>query len=248
MSYYATNKMLTPSKIKKYLKSPNYFYKRYVTEEIGEEFSPAFAIGAAVDCWLTEGKVVFDNKYICVGRRNIKNPPVGIVELNNTQWEEVTGLSEAVERTTAFKDLIGYNCQQTIATPITGNFTLLAGRPDWYKIVDNTCIIVDLKTAEKVEAIKHHWDCISYGYYFSQAVYQYILKQLHPEITRFISRHIVVGKERYVNPVKTFLLSQQMIDSIKETLPELIQEISTRDNFDKEDTKWEDQEEIGDQV
>lgn len=246
--YYATQNQLTGSKLKDYLKSPNYFYRKHILQEIQDEYSPSFLIGSAVDCWITEGKDIFTKKYKEVGRRNLKNKPEDYIELNATQYAEAVGLCEAIERTTAFKDLKDYKCQEMITTPLIEpflGFTHLVGKPDWYKIVGDTTIIVDLKTAEHCEANKHHWDCISYSYYFKQAVYQEIIALNNPNITRFISRHLVVGKEKNVYPVKTFLLNQERIEKEKETLKQIIKKMASTNDWSVADTKWEDEEEIG---
>ena len=63
-NYFTTeNNYLSNSKIRDFLKDPDYFYKRHVTGEITFEPTPSMKIGSAVDLYLTGSPAAFRKAY-----------------------------------------------------------------------------------------------------------------------------------------------------------------------------------------
>lgn len=245
------NNYLSNSKISDYLKSPEYFYKRHITKELGRKESDAFLIGKACDIWLTEGKEKFLSKYVCVDRRNLKNPPTVIVELNNSQYNLIIGMCESVEKTPAYQEVKNHKSQQIFFEDfkIGEYFSGLCGIPDWYDIQGDICYITDLKTTMSVDEKKYHWSCLEHGYYRQQAMYQRLIKHKHPEIKKFVSRHLSVEKsyDEYYDGyrVMTFELSQDSINLETEVIDTLIEEIANRKDFINKPICFSNAKEIG---
>lgn len=240
--FQPNNRLLTNSKIKDYSICPNYFFRKHIMGEIKDDYKYHFAIGGAVDDILTQIKS--KDKFICVSRRNLKNPPIDHIELNPTQYEEVMSLAIAVEETNAWQELQMWpdGFQNIIQAPLLESnkyFDCLAGIPDHYYIENDTCYITDLKTSQTIDENKYYWHSLEYGYQQQLAIYKIILKYIYPEIEEFVCRHIVVEKRKNVYPVKTFKFTKEMIEmgatSAKETILKIIKDTE----FIKFNPTWE---------
>lgn len=241
-NYFSNENMyLSNSKLSDFLRCPEYFYKKHITKEIKTYPTDAMIIGKAVDCWLTEGKDAFDKKFICVTRRSLKNPPEDVTELNNTQYELVIKLCEAVIKTTAYKSLSDHIAQKILFKDmqIGQYFKGLCGIPDWFKIVGDTCYITDLKTAQDGSPEKYKWT-LKGGYYRQQAFYQLLIQHNYPEVKFFVSRHLVVEKDTDgINQVYAYELNPKRISEAKNEILGLIDEIAKLEEFNKRDADFD---------
>jgi len=70
--YYADTSHISNSMVSAYLRSPSYYEALYVSRTIVREPTPALIFGSAVDCCLTEGEEVFNQKYRKAFVRTIK--------------------------------------------------------------------------------------------------------------------------------------------------------------------------------
>lgn len=190
------NQYISNSKIQSYKKCPAYFYKRYVTGELKKEITDSLIIGKAVDTWIMEGRKKFDDIFVPVLRRSAKSED-NRIQLTPAMFEQVCAMVVKLLE----QPITGYLNDKYISQDILqvdepiGQFPGLCGIPDWYKVVETKAVIVDLKTSSVIEPIKYHYHCMQFGYYEQQALYQKLLKKLHPEIKVFESYHLVQHKD-----------------------------------------------------
>ena len=244
------NNLLSGSKIKDYIKDKEFFYKKHIAGEIETPITDALIIGSAVDCWLSEGRKIFDEKYIVFGKGTKRNKahPDFKHHLTETIYNQIVAMCTKAEKQPAFHDLADYEKQIILKAKMNlgVHFKYLSGIPDWFKVDGDTCIIVDLKTAQSASNFKYHYHCLEFGYYFQQAVYQYLLKKLNPGIEKFVSKHWVIEKDRDdIYNSYTFNLSQARIDKEKEKLEIILDDIKKEKDFTPRVTSWEDAESIG---
>ena len=244
------NKYISNSRINDWLKDKNYFYKKHITGEIENKKTGPMIIGSAVDCWLTDCRAAFENQYLVVARRNLKNPPTGITEITQAQWDEIVAICTSVERQDAYKEMKGHISQKILTmTMDLGKFEGICGIPDWFTVEGDKAIITDLKTAEQAKsAIKYHYHCMDYNYYRQMAVYDLLIRnQYHPKINTVVHRHLVVEKDPDdVNKVYTFILSAERGELEKENiLTNILPDIAKETEFAPFNTKWTDAVTIG---
>lgn len=245
------NKYLSNSKIGDYLKCPNYFYRKDIKGEIKSDATKALVTGSAVDELLTDIKNVTDGKYAV--RQFNGTTKEGKIEkqelldqgktiLTQAEYDEIMGVAIAVSETTAYKELSTHKTQEILQVErkIGEHFLGLCGIPDFYIIHENgLCEITDLKTSRVTDKDKYYYHCLQFGYFRQQAFYQMLLKELHPEITRFESRHLVAGKEKDIYSVHAFILDQIEIERAKKDLERIIEEIDYEKEFRKADAYWD---------
>ena len=255
-NYYTnTNRYLSNSKISDYLKSKKFFYKKHVIGSEESKETPALIIGKAVDLWLTKGRSFFEYGYIRVARKSSKIDPK-LIQLTEREYDEVVGICEAVEKTSAYKKLKGYKKQQILQYDFKDDigkennnlFQGLCGIPDFNKIdKEGNCIIVDLKTSRTIDKKKYYYHCLEFDYFRQQAMYQKLLRELHPEIKTIESRHLVVEKDPDgIFKVKTFKLKQSEIDNEYDKLIDSILDIRRESKWEDEDATWDNMEELRD--
>jgi len=246
------NKYLSSSKIKDFLKDPNYFYKRHVTGEIIFEPTPSMRIGSAVDLWLTGSKAQFDKTY-CKKVMKKDNPDLykyqqecGAELLSPSDYEKVEGMCERVRKLSVYKDIKkNFKSQKILKIDKKlGLFDGIAGIPDWYYIFEENgiehCVIVDLKTAQNVHENKFKYVCMDYGYYLQQAVYQMLLSYLYPNIKDFQSFILAVENTApYITNL--FELDQQEIEFQKLEVTRVLDLIASYKvkDFKPKNINWE---------
>ena len=239
---YFTNKnrYLSNSKVGDWLKDKRFFYEKHILGTVPNKESDPLIIGKAVDMWLTGSRLQFEKNYIKVARRS--KDVDGPIQLTTLQYDEIVGLCESVERTSAFKETKGFKKQVILQQDIElGLFSGLCGIPDWIRVKDNVCYIRDLKTSRTINPIKYYYHSLDYGYFRQQAMYQMIAKATWPDINKFISEHIVVEKDPdKIYKVAVFKLDQNIIDKEKENLKGIITDITKEKKFEREDVSFKD--------
>lgn len=251
-NYYSSgNRMLTQSKIKDFDKDPNYFYKKHITGEIEEKKTDTLRVGSAVDCWLTESRKAFENKYyVPEGNRKSQADDYDF-QLTDNMYKEIVGLCEAVERLTIYTDIMKEYDSQVILykkCKIGEHFDALAGIPDWIKIDTNNkkCSIIDYKTTQSIVPQKYYFTCIDYGYFLQQAMYQKLVSMMYPQIKEFESWNLATEKDpKGIYKTGLFLLSQDRIKLETIRLDKLIEEIKEEKKFSIADLTWDNYEVIG---
>jgi hypothetical protein len=241
-NYYTDeNRYLSNSKISDYLKSPNYFYRKHILHEINSKGSEAFVIGSGVDYLLAQDDK--KPKYVVVERRNLKNPPEGIVEVNQSQYDDIFDIADAVAETDVYKDIDKNFKKQVILTEdfkIGDHFIGLCGLPDFIKVTDKEIIILDLKTSRTTDPRKYFWHCKEYGYFRQQAMYQYLASVKYGADKEISSYHLVVEKTKDIYDVKLFKLDQKEIDKETVTLYKAFDDIARRKDWSRPNIKWSD--------
>lgn len=243
------NKYISNSRIGDWLKDKNYFYKKHVTGEIRNIKTEPMILGSACDLWLTKGREYFEKQYICVSRRNLKNPPEDVIELNQTQYEKIVSICTNVERQEAFKELKGHTSQQILTMPMElGLFEGLCGIPDWFKVEGKKAVITDFKTSEQAKnPIKYHYHCLDYGYYRQMAMYDLLIRFNFKDVEEILHRHIVAEKDPDgINSIYTFILSEERVNLEKDIiLDTILPAIKSETEFAPSNVKWEDAVVIG---
>lgn len=247
--FTSDNKYLSNSKIKDWLKDKRYFYQRHIAHS--KEFMPTLPmiIGSAVDIWLTESRERFEELYVPVARRNLKNPPIGYTEITQSDYNMIVGMCEHIENQDAYKELRQHQAQQILQYEMDLNhFQGLCGIPDWFKMEGTHAIITDLKTARTVNPKKYYYNAMDLGYFRQQAMYQLLLANTHGAKT-FESRHIAVEKDTQgIYKVEVFILDQQHIDSEKIELQDILHSIKSEKHFAKCNVHWDNAITIGELI
>ena len=245
------NNYLSNSKISDWLVCKDYFKRKHIDHSIETDRTNAMIKGSIVDGLLTQDEI--KTKY-WVGDGRTKEAKdmkdAGMEVISETTYNEIMGMAIAVESTTAFRDLKDYVKQDIIQIddPVGKHFQGLCGMIDFYKVEDDKCIIVDLKTAADIKTIKYHYHCEEFGYYRQMAMYMILLLSKYPKLIppNFKFYHLVVEKKKDIWPIKTFELNWNKVMSSKSFLDEIIwEEISKETEFEKLDATWEMAEEIG---
>lgn len=247
------NRYLTNSRVNDFLKDKNFFYRKHISGEIKQVKTDALIIGSAVDTWLTQGRAAFEKNYVAVSRRNLSAPPEDYTELTIAQYQDIIDICTAVTRQQAYKDLKDFKRQTilSMSMELGSNFCGLAGIPDFYNVIGEKALIVDLKTAEQAKnSAKYDYHCVEYGYYRQLAFYDILLRHRHPEVKEVVHAHLVVEKDvDKIFNVYTFVLSARRIEREKRYLLEMvIPEIAKEVDFLPRNTTWNDAAEIGDDM
>ena len=244
------NRYLSNSRIGDFIKDKHYFYQKHIEGSVEQRRTDAMLIGGAVDCWLTKGRKCFEGEYIVVSRRNLKSPPLNVIELNQTQMEEITRICVNVEAQDAFKALAGHNTQQILTMPMDlgTHFVGLCGIPDWFKVDGKTAVITDLKTAERADnVVKYFYHCLDYSYFRQAAIYAILVKYNFKEVENVTFRHITVQKDSdHIYKVFTFILDAERIAMERENvLTNILPAIAQEKEFKPSNVKWSDAQIIG---
>jgi hypothetical protein len=239
-NYYThKNTLLSNSKLKDYLRDPKFFYEKHVLHTRESERTLALDIGQAVDTYVMYGPKTFHKRFKCVARRNLKEPPAGYIELNESDFAMAVGMGEKVRNQPAYADLASFETQKILqVNGPTGPFSGLCGIPDWIKIDGKKCVIVDLKTAQDISPRAYARSCESFGYFMAQAMYQRLAGALYG-CTEFESRHLVVEKDKDgIYACKAFVLSQERIEAEKDHLAQILLKIASEKLWASPTASW----------
>jgi hypothetical protein len=241
LNYFTTkNRYISNSKINDFLKSKEYFYKKHVSGDIPSKITDALIIGKAVDVWLTGSRALFDKQFVRVERRS-KADSDNITELTPMMYDDIVGMCEAVEKTTAYKTLKKSRKQVILQHNMDlGMFDGICGIPDFLSIMPATkqAIIYDLKTSATIDKNKYYYHCLEYGYFRQQALYQMLVEK-NFKINNIISKHLVVGKDPdKIFKVAAFELDQREIDMAKKHISSILTEIKAETKFKDLDVSW----------
>ena len=237
------NKYISNSRISDWLKDKHYFYQKHITGDIENKKTIPMLIGSACDCWLTDSRKAFELQYNVVARRNLKNPPSDVIEITQSQYDEIVGICESVERQDAYKAMKGHTTQKILTMPMElGLFCGICGVPDFFKIDGKTAVITDLKSAERADSpIKYYYHCLDYGYFRQAAMYKILLRYNFKDVEKIIFRHITVQKEENIYGVYTFILDDERIAMEEENiLSNILPMIAKEKDFLPRNTKWSD--------
>jgi hypothetical protein len=252
-NYFTTeNKFISNSRIGDFLKDKHYFYQKHITGEIENKKTIPMLVGGAVDTWLTRGKDAFLKEYNILPpktKRNLKNPPIGIIELTQAQGEEIISICKSVESQDAFKELADHEKQRILTMDMDlGLFKGICGVPDFFKIDGKTAILTDLKTAERADSpIKYYYHCLDYSYFRQAAFYKILLRYNFKEVEKITFRHLTVQKDvDQIHKVYTFILDDERISMEEENiLTNILPEIAKEKDFLPNNVKWSDARTIG---
>ena len=237
-NYYTTkNRYISNSKISDWLKSKRYFYEKHVLGTREKEETAALIIGKAVDTWLTVSRREFEKQYIRVARRSKEDGK--IIQLTESQYDEVVGICEAVEKHSCYQEF--KNAKKQVILQMDkkiGMFPGICGIPD--AISQDNKIIFDLKTSNTIDPKKYFYHAQAFGYFRQQAIYQMLMEETMGA-TGVISYHLVVEKDPdKIYKVRTFLLDQYIINQEKENVKKILENIGKEEKFEDEDVSFTD--------
>jgi hypothetical protein len=193
-------------------------------------------IGSGVDTILSFGMDKFNELFSVPARRNLKNPPEGITELTQAQYDDIVEMARVLMEQPFYQEIKDYRKQEIIKYDINigEHFCGLAAIPDFFKIENGVCDIVDLKTAADADERKYFYKCLDFGYFRQFAVMTIILSHNLPEIKEFNYWHYVVEKNTSDNLFIPFLyrLANERVDwHIKEVNELIIPAIKSEKEF-----------------
>lgn len=239
------NTYLTSSKIRDFLKSREYFYKKHKEHSIEKETTDAMVEGSMVDDFLTRGEEYFHQNYKVVSRRNKKNPPTGYTEVTQAMWENAINRAQKVARCGAYQEIAKHEKQVLLQYEIKSfkQFPGLAGILDFLHINKKRkeAIITDLKTSQTIDPIKYSYKAIDFGYDIQLANYGWLVHELFDIPYQNIKyQHIVVEKDvDKIHKVGTFIFDNDLIDVVRKELKHIVKTIDDCDDWTDGDVLWE---------
>lgn len=240
------NNFLTSSKVKDYIKSPEYFFEKHILGIVEQKRSDALLEGKMLDTLLTKGQDVFEFLFRVVERRSLKNPPTDHTEVTQTMYNACLQRAAKLRATTAFRDLTTHKTQVILQKELPNlgkRFVGIAGMLDFLHldVVNNLAIITDLKTSVTVDPTKYYWHSINYGYDIQMAWYGWLIHEVHGiDYHNIQYRHLVIEKDPDgIGKVGTFTFNNDFIDLKREMLQSLVVEIGNRETFKNKDVTWD---------
>lgn len=241
------NKALSRSKIKDYSTCPNFFYRKHITGDITQEDKQAFKIGTGVDDLCAQD--ILSKDYVCFdGDRRTKEgkseyamlEASGKTILSKSDYEQIIGMSDAIQTTTAYKQLADHDRQTLLQVEMDlgQHFTSLVAMPDFMKIEDRHAILTDLKTAKTIEPRAYFYHCQNYWYFEQFAIETIILKALDL-VDTFEYRHITVEKTKDIWNVATFKFDETDIRVSMGKINLLLALIRNDKEFKKKDASFD---------
>lgn len=238
-----TDRGLSASKIKIFIKDPYFFYQKYIKKEIVETKNESFIIGSACDMWLTQSKRKFQNHYKKTERRNLKNPSTKFIELTEKQYDLVVDMCTKAEKHDAYKELKKHKSQVALIfkEKIGEYFDFRCGLIDWLKIERKKAIITDLKTSNTIDPRKYAFAAEEFGYFLSASMYCFLVEYNFPEVEEIEFRHLVIEKDTEGrHNVQTFILSQKNIELASQEMEMVIDEIRNIKEYKPRNISWKD--------
>ncbi len=224
------NKHLTNSKVSDFLNDKELFHKKHIEGSVKTEPTDAMIFGSAVDQWLTVSKASFKRKYKKVTRRSKTISTKWENQIPEKAYDKIVDICERVSKSPAVKTLNKeFKSQEILQHKINLNhFEGIAGRPDWYKIDGEKCIIVDLKTTQSIDPNKYHWKCKDFGYYRQAAFYSLLLETLHG-CREFLWYHLAI--EKTYGQARMFELSPHEVMNEYLALDDLLVAVGSEKEF-----------------
>ena len=237
--YTSANKNISNSKMGDFLRDPYYFYEKHIEGSLEKSVTPSMMIGSGVDCILTESWEDFDKKFqVATPKEDL---PEGVSRITKGQYETITKIALSVEKLDAYKDIKDFDSQEILHVefPDFGIWNGICGIPDWIHIDGHKCIIVDLKTSKTIDERKFHFHALEYGYYRQQAFYNMMVTLLHPEVTEFENRLIVV-ENNGLHRSAVFTMDQEYLEDCSEDIASTIQSIVETKVYKPQNLTWSD--------
>lgn len=250
------NKGLSQSKIKDYLKCPNYFYRKNISGEYVRPVKKAFQIGDAIDNILTQAETP-DGYAVCENKRTTKAGKAEAADLefagkkviSRTDFNTIIEAADAVDKTEAYQEIKNtFTFQEIIEIEkeLGEHFKVLYGKLDAYRInSDGVCDLLDLKSAMTIEERQYFYKFFSFGYDKQIWFYAYLLKLKYPKIKSFRYWHLAVEKSEPFR-VKLFTIPNRFIDKCEKEMLATIDKIAHDKEFNKETVSFKSPIELGD--
>lgn len=228
--FTAKNTLISSSKIKDYLLSPQYYKAKHIDHTIIEEPTDPMIVGSMTEMILDTGTFssVF-SKYNVMSRRSKDNEDPRI-QVTEAMFNEASELADAVMKTEIYKELKGFKKQVILQS---GN---LCGALDFLDVANNgVATIVDLKTAPSVDEKKYYYHALDLGYYIQAACYVKLVRECYKDIKEVKFIHLVVEKDpKKIHRVKTYLFDKNKIEDTIKEVEILVDEISKRKDWSPE--------------
>ena len=232
----ADNKFLSSSKMRDYDKSPEYFYNKHILRTIPSLQTEAIIRGSLVDVLLTGSKSEMEKRFRVVERRNLKNPPIGYLEINQSQYDEAEKIASKIKKTPAWKELKGHERQAILfCDKPVGRFPGFGGMLDFLYVNRDIAIITDLKTSSVIEPKKYYYHALDLNYDMQLAVYEDLVRYNFPEVKEDICRHLVVETDKdEIYKVQTFQFHDSLIEMGRVKYKEILKKIAKEKTYKDE--------------
>lgn len=220
-------------------KSPELFYKKYVTREIDTSDiaqKPSVQVGSLVDSILTEGttgpyemKTLKREDAEAFERQKDMDPAHVLTERN---WNKAIQIANHVERTDLWEAIMEY--EPVFQEPLEGEISgvPVCGLPDLYYQVDaSTIILYDIKTtrSSSLRSVRSwHFKCLDYGYYMQFALYRELLKQRFGKEVQVDCRHIAAAyEEEGLTTIKHYGIARMLIEEARKEIDVILKNMKT---------------------
>ena len=202
MSYYNSEyKLVSQSMLKVFMKSKEYYYKKFIEKSIKEEESEAYKIGTAVDKYVKNGADYFFSNY---SKKVLKkdfpelydaqqNPGYSKTLLSDTSYETVMAISDKL---LSIPDVqfINQHCLKDMILSMDER----VGELDYLFIDGEKAIIIDLKTSENIDKRPFFWKAVEYGYFTQMAYYRALVKHNYPGVKTIQCYLLAAEKDRHM--------------------------------------------------
>lgn len=235
--YTPKNNFLSFSKLKAFWHDKEYFRDLYVTHTKKQEKSTAMFVGQAVDVYIMKGRKAFEKEFVKVARRNLKNPPVGITELSEKDYDMAAAMGEKVRSTPAFEDLKEFTVQPILQVPMPmGVFSGICGIPDWLWVSGDTCEVVDLKTTSDIDSFEKSF--IQYGYAGQLCHYTMLVEKIYGASV-FTYKILAIEKDTEgIHRCKTFFIEKHIVERERERILKAWEDIAKETDFTNPPVEW----------
>jgi hypothetical protein len=254
------NTAITSSKARDFLKSRELYYKRYVERSISSDETPSIILGRIIDKILEQmGLHHFYRTY----RRAVlkKDNPEEYAEqkdmdpsriLTKTMYDAAVNISQKAMRSPFldfYRDRKNKNYKQLILTQPYKVDVIefdVAGMLDRLTIVGSTAYVDDHKTSGSGKMKNPNswaYTCQAFGYFMQLAVYQWLVKQVHPAVENVICRHIVYSTSRAdCYPIRLYIIPNFLLVEPLKLFFQTAKAITIEENWTDDLPDWSDAE------
>jgi hypothetical protein len=228
-TYYNSDySMISQTMLKDFMKSKQYYKKKYIDKILPSEDSEVYKVGTAVDIYVKHGKQEFLSHFST--RVLKKNNPAEYTaqKFNNyskhiiteTNWWVVKSVSEYLLSIPDVQFLNKHCLKDAIL-----KHNNLIGELDYLYLDGEQAVIVDLKTAENIDKRPFFYKALEYGYNTQLAYYRMLVRLNYPEIKNVKCYILAAKKDRFIPSACFYEVSATVMDKQEEVIKNALVEL-----------------------
>lgn len=230
MRYYNSDyKKISQSMLKVFMKSKEYYYKKFIEKSIPDDDTEALRLGQAIDCYTKHGKEEFLSTFSYKVLKK-DNPSEYMAQQNGGYsktllTENSFEIAKAVgERLRAIPDVEFLN--QHALKDVRLEKGNLIGELDYLYVDDERAVIVDLKTSENVDKRPFYYKTMEYGYYVQMAYYRDLVRQNYPNIKTIECYILAAEKDKFAPRALFYKIPDAIMDRQDKVITEALSQLN----------------------